>query len=84
MSEVKVQFTNVKKYFPHSGIVNKKYIHAVNGVSFDIREGKILAVVGESGCGKTTLARMLMKLHTITEGSIRVDGQELSEITGRQ
>lgn len=83
MSEIKVQFQNVKKYFPHSGILHKKYIHAVNGVSFDIREGKILAVVGESGCGKTTLARMLMKLHDITEGSIRVDGQELSEIRSK-
>jgi len=78
MSEIKV------KFFPHSGIIHKKYIHAVNGVSFDIREGEILAVVGESGCGKTTLARMLMKLHDITDGSIRVDGQELSEIRSRQ
>ena len=84
MSEIKVQFRDVKKFFPHSGIVHKKYIHAVNGVSFDIREGEILAVVGESGCGKTTLARMLMKLHDITDGSIRVDGQELSEIRSRQ
>lgn len=84
MSEVKVQFSNVKKYFPHSGILNKKYIHAVNGVSFDIKEGEILAVVGESGCGKTTLARMLMKLHTITEGSIKVDGQDLNEITSKK
>ena len=84
MSEIKVQFRDVKKFFPNSGIIHKKYIHAVNGVSFDIREGEILAVVGESGCGKTTLARMLMKLHDITDGSIRVDGQELSEIRSRQ
>ena len=80
MAEAKVVFSDVKKYFPHSGIFHKKYIHAVNGVSFSIEEGKILAVVGESGCGKTTLARMLMKLHSITEGSIRLDGKELSDI----
>ena len=80
MCEMKVQFTGVKKLFPHGGILHKRYLRAVNGVSFGIREGEILAVVGESGCGKTTLARMLMKLHPITEGSIRVDGQELSEI----
>lgn len=84
MSEVKVAFSNVHKHFPHSGLVHKRYIHAVNGVSFTIREGKILAVVGESGCGKTTLARMLMKLHDVTSGEIRVDGQSLSEIRSRQ
>lgn len=84
MSDIKVQFSNVKKFFPYGGILNKKYIHAVNGVSFDIREGEILAVVGESGCGKTTLARMLMKLHDITDGSIKVDGQELASISSRQ
>ena len=84
MAEAKVVFTNVRKHFPHSGILHKKFIHAVNDVSFSIEEGKILAVVGESGCGKTTLARMLMKLHSITEGSIRLDGRELSEIRGKE
>ncbi len=74
----KVEFIGVKKHFHHSGIVKKKLLRAVNGVSFEIKEGETLAVVGESGCGKTTLARMLMKLHDPTAGTILVDGRDIS------
>ncbi|MGI6238140.1 MAG: ABC transporter ATP-binding protein [Christensenellales bacterium] len=74
----KVEFIDVKKYFHHSGVLRKRYLRAVNGVSFQIKEGETLAVVGESGCGKTTLARMLMKLHDPTGGKILVDGRDIS------
>lgn len=74
----KIEFKNVKKYFPMGGMVKKSWLRAVNDVSFPIEEGEVLAVVGESGCGKTTLARMLMKLHDPTEGEIFVDGKPLS------
>lgn len=78
----KVEFIGVKKYFHHSGVLKKKYLRAVNGVSFKIEEGETLAVVGESGCGKTTLARMLMKLHDPTSGKILVDGKDISAHMG--
>lgn len=74
----KIEFIDVKKYFHHSGVLKKQYLRAVNGVSFSIKKGETLAVVGESGCGKTTLARMLMKLHDPTAGKIMVDGRDIS------
>lgn len=81
--KIKVQFKRVKKYFPSGGLLHKQYIRAVNDVSFDMREGEILAVVGESGCGKTTLARMLMKLHDATAGEITVDGRDIAKPMNR-
>ena len=81
--KIKVQFKRVKKYFPNGGLLHKQYIRAVNDVSFDMREGEILAVVGESGCGKTTLARMLMKLHDATAGEITVDGRDIAKPMNR-
>lgn len=84
MSDVKVRFQHVKKYFPFGGLMHKTFIHAVNDVSFDIKEGEVLAVVGESGCGKTTMARMLMKLHDPTEGSIEVDGRDIAQVKTKQ
>jgi len=58
-------------------------IKAVDGVSFGIRRGETLALVGESGCGKSTVARLLVGLHAPTRGSIRFDGVELSDRTAR-
>jgi glutathione transport system ATP-binding protein len=52
-------------------------VHAVEGVSFDIAHGETLALVGESGCGKSTVARSLMQLEKVTAGSIRYKGVEL-------
>lgn len=78
MNGAKIQFRNVRKHFPMGGFLHKKHLRAVSDVSFDVKHGEVLAVVGESGCGKTTLARMLMKLHDPTEGEIIVDGRPLS------
>jgi peptide/nickel transport system ATP-binding protein len=53
----------------------RQYVHAVDGVSFTIRKGKTLALVGESGCGKSTVARLLVGLYEPTRGQVRFDGQ---------
>ncbi len=58
-------------------------LRAVDGVSFSIRKGETLALVGESGCGKSTIARLLVGLYPLTQGSILFDGQPLSNMKGR-
>lgn len=57
-------------------------VRAVDNVSFNLEHGKTLALVGESGCGKTTLARMLLKLLTPTAGQVFVEGKDVGEMTG--
>ena len=57
-------------------------LRAVDGVSFSIRRGETLALVGESGCGKSTIARLLVGLYPLTRGSIMFDGQPLSDMDG--
>ena len=54
----------------------RQFVHAVDGVSFSIERGKTLALVGESGCGKSTVARLLVGLHDPTQGSVRFDGTD--------
>ena len=54
----------------------RQFVHAVDGVSFSIERGKTLALVGESGCGKSTVARLLVGLYKPTEGRVSFDGQE--------
>lgn len=84
-NKAKVEFRGLCKNFPIQGkLFEKKQLHAVQNVSFSIREGHTLAVVGESGCGKTTLARLLMKLHQPTSGAILVDGKDVSTVTGKE
>jgi peptide/nickel transport system ATP-binding protein len=76
----KIEFRNVYKSFPLKGrVFKKKQFHAVTNVSFSIEEGHTLAVVGESGCGKTTLARLLTKLHEPSAGTILVDGKDIAQ-----
>ncbi|MEI2417458.1 dipeptide ABC transporter ATP-binding protein [Orrella sp. JC864] len=57
-------------------------LRAVDGVSFTIRKGETLALVGESGCGKSTMARLLVGLYGLTRGAIRFDGQPLAQMSG--
>jgi peptide/nickel transport system ATP-binding protein len=59
-------------------------LHAVDGVSFEIERGETLALVGESGCGKSTVARLLVGLYRPSSGSVRFDGEDLSSLAGPQ
>jgi peptide/nickel transport system ATP-binding protein len=59
-------------------------LHAVDGVSFEIKRGETLALVGESGCGKSTVARLLVGLYRTSSGSVRFDGEDLSRVSGPQ
>ncbi|MDR1971457.1 MAG: ABC transporter ATP-binding protein [Treponema sp.] len=82
---VKIEYRGVHKDFPVKGkLFKQSNLHAVTNVSFSIEEGHTLALVGESGCGKTTLARLLMKLHEPSSGSILVDGTDIREVRGRE
>ncbi|MBO9686971.1 MAG: ATP-binding cassette domain-containing protein [Mitsuaria chitosanitabida] len=56
----------------------RQFVHAVDGVSFTIERGRTLALVGESGCGKSTVARLLVGLYEPTRGEVRVDGEDIA------
>lgn len=76
-----VDVRNLKQYFPvSSGLLKKKFIKAVDGVSFHIEKGETLGLVGESGCGKTTTGRSILRLYEPTEGSIHYDGTDITKV----
>ncbi|MBQ7795558.1 MAG: ABC transporter ATP-binding protein [Lachnospiraceae bacterium] len=74
---------NMKKYYPiKGGIINHTigHVKAVDGVSFEIAEGETLGLVGESGCGKSTIGRQIVGLEKPTEGKIYYDGKDLTAL----
>ncbi|MCL2056057.1 MAG: ABC transporter ATP-binding protein [Oscillospiraceae bacterium] len=80
-----MRVSDLKKYFKvKSGFLgaSPKYIRAVDGVNLSIQRGDTLGIVGESGCGKTTLINMLTNLDSPTDGTVEFNGRELTQLTG--
>lgn len=77
MSENLVEVKHLQQYFAGGMGKNKQYVQAVDDVSFAIRKGETLGLVGESGCGKTTTGRTLLRLYEPTDGTIIYDGKVL-------
>jgi oligopeptide/dipeptide ABC transporter ATP-binding protein len=82
-----VEVRGLKKYFPvTSGFLLQRtvgQVKAVDGVSFAIRKGETFGLVGESGCGKSTIARCLLKLHESTEGAMLFEGADIEQLDAR-
>ena len=80
-----IEIENLKTYFPiRAGVLRRVVgnVHAVDDVSFSIRRGEIFGLVGESGCGKTTLGRTVLRLEPPTAGRVLLDGRDLLDFKG--
>jgi oligopeptide/dipeptide ABC transporter ATP-binding protein len=83
--EVLMRITDLVKHFPiRKGLLQRQVgaVQAVDGVSFDVLRGETLGLVGESGCGKSTTARLILRLMDPTSGSIKFDGEEIGTVSG--
>lgn len=76
------EIRDLKTYYAGTGLFGGASVKAVDGVSFDIHRGETLGLVGESGCGKTTLGRTILQLEKATAGEIRYDGVDVTELRG--
>jgi ABC-type oligopeptide transport system ATPase subunit len=78
-----IEVLDLKKYYS-SGFINRQYTKAIDGASFCIERGETLGLVGESGCGKTTLGRLLLRLIEPTSGKISFDGTDITRLSRRE
>ena len=85
--DVLVRVENLRTWFPvRRGVFSavRGYVRAVDGVSFEVRRGEVLGLVGESGCGKTTVGRTILGLVPLTAGRVLVDGVDLSRLNAAE
>ena len=80
MSDVLLEVKDLKKYFD----TPKGKLQAVDGVSFQIERGKTLGIVGESGCGKSTTGRAILRLTEPTSGTVLFEGKDISKLSRRE
>jgi peptide/nickel transport system ATP-binding protein len=91
MTEPILKVENLKKYFPlKRGFISalrgepQRFVHAVDGISFEVGKQEVFALVGESGCGKSTTGRLIVKLLEPTDGRIYLEGEDVTNITTRE
>lgn len=86
-TEYLLEVKDLYKWFDiRSGLLSRTvgYVKAVDGVSFKVRKGETIGLVGESGCGKTTVARVILRLIDATKGEILFDGENITKLKGRR
>ncbi|MCE2570210.1 ABC transporter ATP-binding protein [Motilimonas eburnea] len=86
VSEVVLSIRDLKQHFAIGGglFSKKKFVYAVDGISFDVKAGETLGLVGESGCGKSTVGRTLLKLYEPTSGQIFFEGRDITKLGSKE
>ena len=87
MDDIILDVQDLKKYFPIRGGVFQHtvgYVKAVDGISFPLKRGETLGIVGESGCGKSTAGRTILRLHEITGGKVLFNGKDIAKLSKKE
>ncbi len=84
MSAPLIEVRSLVKHFPQGRYTRRRIVHALNGVDLAVSKGETLGIVGETGCGKSTLVRVMMRLYAPTSGSIHFGGVDITRLRERQ